>query len=66
MKKVIIYSILLIVIVLLAIPKITPLFENGVMQGPDGSGGAGAGGAGAGAGGAGTGAGVGGAGGAES
>ena len=59
MKKVIIYSILLIVIVLLAIPKITPLFENGVMQGPDGSGGAGAGGAGAGAG-------VGGAGGAES
>jgi membrane fusion protein (multidrug efflux system) len=66
MKKVIIYSILLIVIVLLAIPKITPLFENGVMQGPDGSGGAGAGGAGAGAGGAGAGAGVGGAGGAES
>ena len=59
MKKVIIYSILLIVIVLLAIPKITPLFENGVMQGPDGSGGAGAGGAGAGAG-------VGGAGSAES
>jgi len=59
MKKVIIYSILLIVIVLLAIPKITPLFENGVMQGPDGSGGAGAGGAGAGAG-------AGGAGGAES
>ena len=58
MKKVIIYSILLIVIVLLAIPKITPLFENGVMQGPDGSGGAGAGGAGAG--------GAGGAGGAES
>ena len=66
MKKVIIYSILLIVIVLLALPKITPLFENGVMQGPDGSGGAGAGGAGAGAGGAGAGAGVGGAGGAES
>jgi membrane fusion protein (multidrug efflux system) len=64
MKKVIIYSILLIVIVLLAIPKITPLFENGVMQGPDGSGGAGAGGAGAGAG-AGAG-GAGGAGGAES
>lgn len=55
MKKVILYSILLIVIVLLAIPKITPLFENGVMQGPDGSGGAGAGGAGAGAGGAGAG-----------
>ncbi|PTM14591.1 MAG: efflux transporter periplasmic adaptor subunit [Bacteroidetes bacterium] len=62
MKKVIIYSILLIVIVLLAIPKITPLFENGVMQGPDGSGGAGAGGAGAGAGAGGAG----GAGGAES
>ena len=48
MKKVILYSILLIVIVLLAIPKITPLFENGVMQGPDGSGGAGAGAGGAG------------------
>ena len=62
MKKVIIYSILLIVIVLLAIPKITPLFENGVMQGPDGSGGAGAGAAGAGAGAGGAG----GAGGAES
>jgi len=62
MKKVIIYSILLIVIVLLALPKITPLFENGVMQGPDGSGGAGAGGAGAGAGAGGAG----GAGGAES
>ena len=48
MKKVILYSILLIVIVLLALPKITPLFENGVMQGPDGSGGAGAGAGGAG------------------
>ena len=62
MKKVILYSILLIVIVLLALPKITPLFENGVMQGPDGSGGAGAGAAGAGAGAGGAG----GAGGAES